>query len=78
MDSSVSMIYSTLGIGFIGLSLLAAGFTVWAMKTGSVYILRTASVLSFFTVGHYYSACLFSLVAFVLTFTISKPRKEIN
>ena len=78
MDSSVSLIYSTIGIGFIGLSLLAAGFTVWAMKTGSVYILRTASVLSFFTVGHYYSACLFSLVAFVLTFTISKPRKEIN
>ncbi len=78
MDPSVSMIYSTIGVGFIGLSLLSAGFTVWAMKTGSVYILRTASVLSFFTVGHYYSACLFSLVAFVLTFTISKPRKEIN
>ena len=78
MDSGASMIYSTIGIGFIGLSLLAAGFTVWAMKTGSVYILRTASVLSFFTMGHYYSACLFSLVAFVLTFAISKPRRVIN
>ena len=78
MDSGASMIYSTIGIGFIGLSLLAGGFTVWAMKTGSVYILRTASVLSFFTMGHYYSACLFSLVAFVLTFTISKPRRRLN
>jgi len=78
MDSGASMIYSTIGIGFIGLSLLAAGFTIWAMKTGSVNILRTASVLSFFTMGHYYSACLFSLVAFVLTFAISKPRRVIN
>ena len=78
MDSGASMIYSTIGIGFIGLSLLGAGFTIWAFKTGSVYLLRTASVLSFFTMGHYYSACLFSLVAFVLTFTISKPKKEIN
>ena len=78
MDSGASMIYSTIGIGFIGLSLLGAGFAIWAFKTGSVYLLRTASVLSFFTMGHYYSACLFSLVAFVLTFTISKPKKEIN
>ena len=78
MDSGASMIYSTIGIGFIGLSLLGAGFAIWAYKTGSIYLLRTASVLSFFTMGHYYSACLFSLVAFVLTFTISKPKKEIN
>ena len=78
MDSGASMIYSTIGIGFIGLSLLGAGFAIWAFKTGSVYLLRTASILSFFTMGHYYSACLFSLVAFILTFTISKPKKEIN
>lgn len=78
MDSGASMIYSTIGIGFIGLSLLGVGFAIWAFKTGSVYLLRTASVLSFFTMGHYYSACLFSLVAFVLTFTISKPKREIN
>ena len=78
MDSGASMIYSTIGIGFIGLSLLGAGFAIWAYKTGSIYLLRTASVLSFFTMGHYYSACLFSLVAFVLTFTIIKPKKEIN
>mgnify|MGYP001306401163 CR=1 FL=1 len=78
MDSGASMIYSIVGIGFIGLSLLAAMFTAWAIKTGSIYLLRTASVLSFFTMGHYYSACLFSLVAFVLTFAVTKPRKELN
>ena len=78
MDSGAALIYSAVGIGFIGLGLIAAGFTVWAMKSGSVYLLRTASVLSFFTMGHYYSACLFSLVAFILTFTISKPKRVIN
>ena len=78
MDSGASMIYSAIGIGFISLAILAAGFAIWSMKTGSVYLLRTATVLSFFTMGHYYSACMFSLVAFILTFTISKPRRTLN
>ena len=78
MDSGASMIYSTIGIGFVSLAVIAAGFAIWSMKTGSIYLLRTASVLSFFTMGHYYSACLFSLVAFILTFTISKPRRALN
>ena len=78
MDSGASMIYSAIGIGFISLAILAAGFAIWSMKTGSVYLLRTATVLSFFTMGHYYSACMFSLFAFILTFTISKPRRTLN
>jgi len=78
MDSGASMIYSTIGIGFVSLAVIAAGFAIWSMKTGSVYLLRTASVLSFFTMGHYYSACMFSLVAFILTFTIRKPRRTLN
>jgi len=78
MDSGASMIYSTIGIGFVSLAVIAAGFAIWSMKTGSVYLLRTASVLSFFTMGHYYSACMFSLVAFILTFTISKPRRTLK
>ena len=78
MDSGASMIYSTIGIGFVSLAVIAAGFAIWSMKSGSVYLLRTASVLSFFTMGHYYSACMFSLVAFILTFTISKPHRTLN
>ena len=78
MDSGASMIYSAIGIGFISLAILAAGFAIWSMKTGSVYLLRTATILSFFTMGHYYSACMFSLVAFILTFTISKPHRTLN
>jgi len=77
MDSGASMIYSTIGIGFVSLAVIAAGFAIWSMKSGSVYLLRTASVLSFFTMGHYYSACMFSLVAFILTFTISKPHRTL-
>jgi hypothetical protein len=38
-------------------------------------LLRTSSVLAFFTMGHYYSACIFGLLAFVLTFAI--PRRHI-
>ena len=77
MDSGASMIYSTIGIGFIGLSLLGAGFTLWAMKSGSVYLLRTAS-RAFLRWGHYYSACLFSLVSICLDFHHHKPRRVIN
>ena len=78
MDSGASLIYSIIGVGFIGLSLLSAGFAIWAAKTGSVSLIRTAAVMSFFTMGHYYSACLLSLVALILTFGIAKPQKAIN
>ena len=37
--------------------------------------IQTSCVLVFFTAGHYYSACLFSVMAFALTFTV--PRKSI-
>jgi hypothetical protein len=53
-------------------SLIAAGFSLWALKSGSVAVLRTSATLAFFTMGHYYSACLFGLVAFALTFAIPK------
>jgi hypothetical protein len=75
MDPSAAMGYTLVGFGFIGVSLIAAGFALWAMKSGSVALLRTSSVLAFFTVGHYYSACIFGLMAFVLTFAI--PRRRI-
>jgi hypothetical protein len=54
--------------------LIAAGFTVWALKTGSLVVLRTAAGLSFFGMGHYYSACLFGLVALGLSFAVPRPR----
>ena len=75
MDSSAQAVYVLVGFAFMGLSLIAAGFSVWALKSGSVVLLRTSSVVAFFTVGHYWSACIFGLLAFVLTFAI--PRRRI-
>ena len=77
MDSGASLVYTTFGVGFVSLSLISAGFAIWSLKTGSVALLRTSSILSIFTMGHYYSACLFGLVAFALTFAISKPQREL-
>ena len=78
MDSGASLVYTTFGVGFVSLSLISAGFAIWSLKTGSVALLRTSSILSIFTMGHYYSACLFGLVAFALTFAISKPQRELH
>lgn len=74
MDPGAAGIYITVGFGFMGLALIAGGFTIWALKSGSLLVLRTAAALSFFGMGHYYSACLFGLVAFGLTFAVPRPR----
>ena len=75
MDPSAATGYILIGFGFMGLALIAAGFAIWAFFSGSVLLLRTASILAFFTMGHYYSACVFGLMSFVLTFAI--PRRYI-
>ena len=75
MDPSAATGYVLVGFAFMGLALIAAGFSLWALKAGSVVLLRTSSILAFFTMGHYYSACMFGLLAFVLTFAI--PRRQI-
>ena len=75
MDGGAATGYVLVGFGFMGVALIAAGFALWALKSGSIVLLRTSSVLVFFTVGHYYSACIFGLLAFILTFAI--PRRRI-
>ena len=66
--------YVLVGFGFMGVALIAAGFAAWALKSGSIVLLRTSSVLAFFTMGHYWSACIFGLLAFILTFAIPRRR----
>lgn len=75
MDPSAATGYILVGFGFMGLALIAAGFSLWSLKSGSVLILRTSAILSFFTMGHYYSACIFGLMAFLLTFAV--PRRQL-
>jgi len=75
MDPSAATGYILVGFAFMGISLISAGFAIWSLKSGSVLVLRTATVLAFFTMGHYYSACIFGLMAFLLTFAI--PRRHV-
>jgi len=74
MDPGASTLYTTIGVAFMSLALMSIGFSFWAMKSGSIALLRISAALSFFTMGHYYSACLFGLVAFILTYSIKKPK----
>ena len=75
MDESAAGLYVMIGWAMIGLALIASGFAFFGIKKGSRGMIQTSCVLVFFTAGHYYSACLFSVMAFALTFTV--PRKSI-
>ena len=75
MDPTAATGYVLVGFGFMGVALIAAGFAAWALKSGSIVLLRTSSILAFFTMGHYWSACIFGLLAFILTFAI--PRRMV-
>ena len=74
MDPTAATGYVLVGFGFMGVALIAAGFAAWALKSGSIVLFRTSSVLAFFTMGHYWSACIFGLLAFILTFAIPRRR----
>ena len=75
IDESASGLYIMAGWAMVGLALIASGFAFVGIKKSSRGMIQTSCVLVFFTAGHYYSACLFSLVAFALTFTV--PRKTV-
>ena len=75
IDKSAAGFYIMVGWAMIGLSLISAGFAFYGIKKGSRGMIQTSCVLVFFTAGHYYSACLFSVMAFALTFTV--PRKSV-
>ena len=75
IDESAAGLYIMVGWAMIGLSLIASGFAFIGIKKGSRGMIQTSCVLVFFTAGHYYSACLFSIMAFALTFSV--PRKSV-
>jgi len=72
MDPSAAGLYVLLGFGFMGLALIAGGFAAAGMLTGSEALVRIAAVLSLFTMGHFYSACILGTMAVVLTFLVPK------
>jgi hypothetical protein len=75
MDPGAATLYTIVGISFMGLAIMSASFAIWALKSSSIGLLRTSAALSFFTMGHYYSACLFGLIAFILTYSVKKPQR---
>ena len=78
MDPSAAGIYIMIGFAFMGVSIISVGFVVWALKTGSVAILRMSTMFAFFGMGHYYAACILGLTAFLLTFAIPKRKKVLQ
>ncbi len=77
MDPSAATAYVLIGFGFVGLALIAAGFAIWALFSHSLGVLRMATIFAFFTMGHYYSACILGLVAFLLTFAVPKDGEPV-
>ena len=72
IDPSAATGYTIAGYGIAGLALLAALFSVIAFNTGNVGIIRTTSVLVFFSMGHLYSSCCIGIVVFMMTFMIDQ------
>ena len=78
MDPSAAGIYIMIGYGFMGVSIIAVGFVIWALRSGSVAVLRMSTIFAFFGMGHYYAACILGLTAFLLTFAIPKRNKVLE
>ena len=78
MDPSAAGIYIMIGYAFMGVAVIAVGFVIWSLRTGSVAILRMSTIFAFFGMGHYYAACILGLTAFLLTFAIPKRNKVLN
>ncbi len=73
-DESAGGIYVMVGVGLSGLALIGMGATFLGRRSGNPEMLRTASILIFFTQGAYMSACCLGFLAFALTFALPKPR----
>ena len=69
-DSSAGLVYQLMGFGFIGLSAISAFLAIIGLRTGSPAVIRTASIIVFFTSGYYYASCCLGVVAIVLSFVI--------
>ena len=72
IDPSAATIYSIVGYAFIGLALLGGILSLIAINTGNLGLVRSASGLVFFSMGHFYSACCLGLVVLLLSFVIPK------
>ena len=72
IDPSAATIYSIFGYAFVGLALLGGILSLIALNTGNLGLVRSASGLVFFSMGHFYSACCLGLIVLLLSFVIPK------
>ncbi len=72
IDPSAATIYSIFGYAFVGLALLGGILSLIALNTGNLGLVRSASGLVFFSMGHFYSACCLGLIVLLLSFMIPK------
>ena len=72
IDPSAATLYSIFGYGFVGIALLGALLSILALNNGNLGLIRSASGLVFFSMGHLYSACCIGLIVFLLSFMIPK------
>jgi len=74
IDPSAATYYSIVGYGFIGIALLGALLSIIALNSGNIGLIRSASVLVFFTMGPIYFSCCIGLIVGLLSFMI--PNNE--
>jgi len=72
IDPSAATIYKIFGYAFVGLASLGAILSIIALNTGNLGLIRSASGLVFFSMGHFWSSCCIGLIVFLLTFLIPK------
>ena len=72
MDNRAAGLYVMVGFFFMGLATISFIFVGLAFKTQMIAFVRGAALMAFFSMGHYYVACLFGLFALGLTFAVPK------
>ena len=72
MDSRAAGLYIMVGFFFMGLASISYIFVALAFKTQMIAFVRGAAIMAFFSMGHYYIACLFGLFALALSFAVPK------
>lgn len=72
IDPSAATLYTIFGYAFVGLASLGAILSIIALNTGNLGLIRTASGLVFFSMGHFNSACCIGLIVLLLSFLIPK------
>ncbi|MGB0265438.1 MAG: carboxypeptidase-like regulatory domain-containing protein [Candidatus Poseidoniaceae archaeon] len=72
MDNRAAGLYVMVGFFFMGLATISFIFVGLAFKTQMIAFVRGAALMAFFSMGHYYIACLFGLFALALTFAVPK------